>query len=27
MEVKAAVKPEIKILQPLEIPAATQPDF
>ena len=27
MEVKAAVKPEIKILQPVEIPAGTQPDF
>jgi len=27
MEVKAAVKPEIKILQPGEIPAGTQPDF
>jgi len=27
MEVKAAVKPEIKILQPGEIPAGTQPYF
>ena len=27
MEVKAAVKPEIMILQPGEIPAGTQPDF
>jgi len=27
MEVKAAAKPEIKILQPGEIPAGTQPDF